>query len=188
MSLTRERLLRHIHPLLETTARSGPSSPTKSTYRVRWRELLGWDDFVSEAQTYWNGLGDEQKEMATTAPTNYWEVIYGDLGFPRPVSREPNLIFPFRALYAAPHNRAISGANDQHAYITTELPDDIVGQPDACLQHDNRLVGIIELKTFWNLTESAILEVLQGSSRADRCLIINRNSSISRRPSWPSGC
>ena len=162
MAITREQFLGHIHVPLQTTAR--PSSPTKSTYRVRWRQLSEWNDFILDARTYWDDLPDTQKSAVLTGvPPNYWDVLVGTLADIAPsVTQEPHLGTPFAVLYSAPHNKAINGAVDDHARITTQLPPTTVGQPDGCFEYDDRLTGIIELKSFWNLTERTILEVLQG--------------------------
>ena len=89
------------------------------------------------------------------------------------LSREPHLRTPFSLLYDAPHNAAIAGAGDEHARIIDQLPEDTVGEPDACLEYDNRLAGVIEVKSFWNLTETGILELLQDSPIFGDSLTLN---------------
>jgi hypothetical protein len=95
---------------------------------------------------------------------NYWDVVADQLSELAPsVSRELHLSTPFSLLYAAPHNKATNGAADNHAKITTNIPDvNIVGQPDSCFLFNGALAGIVEIKSFWNLTDVAILDVLQG--------------------------
>ena len=162
MSITREQFLNHVHPPLESLAR--PSSPTKSTYRVRWRELSEWNDFVSDAQTYWDYLGNvEKSHILTGVSVDYWAYVSRTLTALAPtVSLESHLSTPFSLLYSAPHNETLLGAGDSHARITTQLPTNTVGQPDGCFEFNNTLAGIVELKSFWNITERTILEVLQG--------------------------
>ena len=158
---TRAEFLSHIHaPLQNPTA--GQTSPTKSIYRLRWRELTEWD-FRGEVQAYWDGLAaSEKNEVFDDIPANYWTIILGQLR-QLPFQREPQLSTPFATLYAIPHNRATDGAADDHALLSTGYPDSAVGQPDGSFVIDERLVGIAEIKTFWNITERSIDEVLQGT-------------------------
>jgi hypothetical protein len=164
MSLTREQLLGHVHPPLQSAARR--SSPTKSTYRARWREISEWTDFAAEAQEYWDGLGETEKtQVIPEARATLWDQLSESLAVAMPVvSREGHLLIPFMFKYSIPHNHAIPGAHDLHAQITTNIPDSIIGQPDACFEHDDKIGGVIEVKTFWNLTQQSVLEVIQGSS------------------------
>jgi len=165
MTVTREQLLLQVHEPLQTTAQ--PSSPTKSTCRVRWRQVSEWTEFVSDARTYWNGLPDAEKNAVLVGlADNYWDVVADQLAELAPiVSREPHLSTPFSLLYAAPHNKATNGATDSHAKITANIPDaNLVGQPDSCFLFNGALAGIVEIKSFWNLTQAAILDVLQGLS------------------------
>jgi hypothetical protein len=123
-----------------------------------------WGDFESEAQAYWNALDDSEKEEVISVNPAYWEGIQEHLDELVPtVSRESHLSTPFSLLYASPHNKAIHGAIDDHARLTTQIPDNVVGQPDACFEKDNKLVGIVEIKSFWNVTEASINEVLHST-------------------------
>jgi len=162
MPVTREQFLSQVHPPLDSLGQ--PSSPTKSVFRVRWRELSEWNDFVSGASTYWSNLPNEEKShVLPRVSSGYWEQQYETLtDSASSASQEPHLVTPFALLYSAPHNKAIVGSSDDHARILTQVPSNTVGQPDGSLQFDNQLSGIIELKSFWNLTETTILEVLQG--------------------------
>jgi hypothetical protein len=163
MSLTRQQLLIHVHPPLQSTARR--SSPTKPTYRIRWREICEWTDFVIEAQTYWDGLDDAEKNQMIQTPSNYWDVLEAGLMAAMPsVSRERHLLTPFALKYCVSHNHAVSGARDDHASITIGIPDTIIGQPDACFVYDDNISGIIEIKPFWNLTNESIVQVIQDIS------------------------
>ena len=148
MSLTREQLLTHVHSPLQST--TSPSSPTKSTYRLRWREICEWANFTTEAQEYWNSLDDSEKnQVVPETPISYWDTLSHTLAAVMPsVSREGHLITPFTFLYSGPHNQAIPGARDIHARITTRIPDVTIGQPDACFEYDDKIGGIIEVKTF----------------------------------------
>src|SRR5271169_1286860 len=148
MSVTREEFLSHVHPLLVSTAR--PSSPTKSTYRVRWHQLSEWDDFVTDAQTYWNNLlATEKSQVLPGVSPDYWDHVAGILPAVAPsVSLDPHLATPFTLLYTAPHNQAIAHGSNGHALIATALPPETVGQPDGCFVFNDKLAGIIELKSF----------------------------------------
>ena len=164
MLLTREEFLTHVHQPLNSSA--GPSSPTKGKYRLRWRELSEWSNFTSDAQTYWDNLGGfEKNQELPGVASNYWDVLYSSMAAvddEEGVSRETDLVTPFTNLYSAPHNLAIPGSNDDHAFMTPRRTANIIGDPDGCLKFNNQLAGIIELKTFWKVTETSILEVLEG--------------------------
>jgi hypothetical protein len=163
MSLTREQLLTHVHAPLQSIAQR--SSPTKSTYRVRWREIQEWADFVTEAQEYWDGLDEEEKnQVIPETHIRYWDSLSDSLAaLMDTVWREGHLLTPFNFAYSIPHNHAIPRARDNHARIKTNIPDDIIGQPDAYFEHEDKVGGIIEIKTFWNLTNELIMDVIQGS-------------------------
>ena len=95
---------------------------------------------------------------------DYWDHVAGILPAVAPcVSLEPHLTTPFTLLYTAPHNQAVDRGS-AHALIATALPPETVGQPDGCFVFDDKLAGIIELKSFWNLDAEAIAEVIQGTS------------------------
>jgi hypothetical protein len=161
MSVTREQLLSHIHQPLQSPAR--PASPTKSTYRVRWRELSEWSDFISDAQTYWSDLpADEKNAVLVGLPPTYWDFVARQLSsLLQRVTREAHLFTPFSTLYAAPHNEAVIDAYDDHALITSGVSDSILGAPDACFEFNNELCGVIELKNFWSLNETTVNEVIE---------------------------
>jgi hypothetical protein len=167
---SRAQFLAHIHIPLQTSFAVSPrSSPTKSTYRVCWRDLSEWEDFPSDTQAYWNELDDSEKNAVINVSTDYWENIDEHIADLAPtVSREPHLSTPFSLLYASPHNKATRGASVDHARVTTQVPDNAIGNPDGCLEdNDKRLVGIIEIKSFWNITEASISEVIQGTQFPD---------------------
>jgi hypothetical protein len=166
MLLTRKEFLAHVHQPLESSA--GQSSPTKGKYRLRWRELREWDNFASDAQIYWDNLDDVQKNQELSGVAhNYWDVLYSSMAAvdDESVSREPDLATPFTNLYSAPHNQSIPGSSDDHARMSPRRPANMIGDPDGCLRFNNQVVGIIELKTFWKVTEDTIREVLEGLDR-----------------------
>ena len=163
MSVSREQFLSHVHNPLQSPA--AQSSPTKSTYRVRWRELSEWEDFISDAGTYWDNLAETEKNSVLPGVSDgYWDFMATTINsLATRLRREQHLRTPFSLLYGSPHNVAITDAGDEHAQITDQLPEDTVGEPDACFEYDNRIAGVIEVKTFWNLGETGLVEVLQGS-------------------------
>ena len=95
-------------------------------------------------------------------PANYyWYSVYTILtAGVGPVSQESHLTTPFNVLYSAPHNIAVPGAEEDHALVARRIPSSTVGHPDGCFEYNDQLVGIVELKSFWNLTETSFNEVL----------------------------
>ena len=161
MSITREQLLSHIHEPLQSPAR--PSSLTKSTYRVRWRELSEWTDFTTEANAYWDDLPDFEKNAVLDGlPANYWDFVAGQvLSLMHRVTREAHLLTPFSTLYSALHNKAATDACDDHARITSKVPGTILGALDACFELNGEICGVVELKNFRNLNETTVTEVIE---------------------------
>ena len=179
MPLTREELLTHVHQPLQSTSR--PSSPTKSTHRVRWREIHEWAAFVTEAQEYWDGLdGDEKSQVIPETHARYWDSLSHSVTSAMPdVTREGHLLFPFTLRYSVPHNDVLAGARDNHARISTIIPDVFIGQPDACFEYDDKIGGIIEIKTFWKLTHQSIIDVIQGLPPPSKPTLILGNAPLS---------
>lgn len=163
MSTTRAQFLDRVHQPLHSDTRR--SSPTKSTYRVRWRELAEWTTFAGDALAYWDNLDDaEQNAVLPTVGERYWHQAYETLNNTTPiVTVEDDLGIYFTLLYGAPHNVAIRGASDDHAEFIRRHPD-LTGLPDGCLKFDDRIAGIVEIKTFWNINEDVMREVFQGPS------------------------
>lgn len=163
MTTTRAQFLSHVHTPLQNP-RAIQTSPTKSSFRIRWRELSEWDTFPAEAQAYWDALGDSERNAVINVRPDYWLDTQERLIDIAPTYwREPHLSSPFQLLYVGPHNRATHGASDVHALLTTHIPDSIVGQPDGSFAWEDNFVGVIEIKTFWNITQQTIYEVLQGT-------------------------
>lgn len=96
--------------------------------------------------------------MLTEVPLNFRDVLSRTLAaLTRSVTQEQHLDTLFSLLYCAPHNKAISGVGDDHAHITTKIPATAVGKPDGYFEYHSRLAGIVELKTFWNLTPNDVV-------------------------------
>src|SRR5947207_6859160 len=138
MSLTRQQLLTHVHqPLRPREQRQ--TSPTHSTYRLRWRQITEWTHFTAQAQDYWDSLTNAEKtQVIADTPPSYWNVLNAALANVTPdVRQEADLHQPFTFLYSAPHNTAVPGARDPHARLSSRLPDVHVGIPDGCFQYND---------------------------------------------------
>ena len=166
--LTRDEFLSHVHQgLVHPEANPNKKgSPTKSTQRYRWRELLPWD-VEAEARVYWDALTEDQTTAMLSVPPVYWDVIQLQLDkYRQPLTSEPGLRVPFSNAFQIPHNIAIEGALDVHAEMWTEgaQPDPKpLANADFIMVYDGKLCGVIELKTWWKVTEAEIEEVRQGS-------------------------
>jgi hypothetical protein len=152
---TREEFLDHIHEPLTTPHGDPPKgSPTKSTPRYRWRTLHHWD-VEGDANAYWDGLPEDAKFSNLQVGSGYWDSIESLLidSF-QPRDSEHTLRLPFSVAYRLPLNRAIQGASDAHAEVWDEgsrLQQSPIGNPDFIFVHDGKLMGVIELKTWWKL-------------------------------------
>jgi len=126
---------------------------------------------------------DEKSQVIADAPLSYWNFLNASLAAASQgaISRETHLMDPFTFKYYIPHNQAIEGACHEHACISTNLPDATIGQPDACLKLADKVVGIVKIKTFWNVTEQAVVEVLRGSPLT--AVANHRTRAIIRRSS-----
>jgi hypothetical protein len=170
---TRDEFLSHVHQGLvhpDTGPKKKKGSPTKSTQRYRWRELLPWD-IETESHAYWDALSDDQKTAPLGVPPIYWDVIQLQLDkYRQPLTSEPGLRVPFSNAFQIPHNIAIEDAGDAHAEMWTEgsQPDpQPVANADFIMVYDGKLCGLIELKTWWKVTEAEIEEVRQGTMQAN---------------------
>ena len=175
-SPTRDEFLSHVHArLVNPSGDPAPGSPTKSTMRYRWRELLQWD-VETEAEAYWDGLADNDKNARLAVRPTYWEVVQDQLdSFTQPFSSEPTLRVPFSTALQIPHNIAIRDASDVHAEMWTEgsrLDTPPIGNADFIMVYDGKLTGLIELKTWWKVTEAEIEQVRTGPSRIVQLILM----------------
>jgi hypothetical protein len=117
-SPTRDEFLSHVHQELvhpESNPAKKKGSPTKSTQRYRWRQLLPWD-VEAEAHAYWDALSDDQKTAMVGVSPGYWEFVQLQLNkYRQPLTSEPVLRVPFSNAFQTPHNIAIEDAGDVHA-------------------------------------------------------------------------
>ena len=171
---TREEYLSYVHlPLTNPEGDPPPGSPTKSPMRYRWRELRDWD-VEADANAYWDGMSDSDKQSRLTRVPP-WEVVRMMLAnIVEPFTSEPSLHDPFVTAFRIPHNGAIQGASDAHAEIRSAvsgLDKPPIGNSDLVFVYDNKLTGIIELKTWWNVTEEKIAQVKAGINPVHRELL-----------------
>jgi hypothetical protein len=163
---TRDEFLSHVHQGLvnpETDPNQG--SPTKSTQRYRWRKLLSWDA-EAEARAYGDAL-DEDDKTAILPVAGYWGIaqLQVDSDFEEFAS-EPGLRSPFNAAFKHPHNLAIRGASDEHAEMRSEgskFAQRPIANADYFMVYDGKICGLVELKTWWKVTEAEIEEARSGS-------------------------
>jgi hypothetical protein len=164
---TRDQFLSHVHQgLIHPDPDPPKGSPTKSTQRFRWRELLPWD-VEAEARVYWDSLGEDQKTARLTVTPGLWEVVQLLLeNYRQPWTSELSLRLPFENAFQIPHNIAINDASDVHAEIWTEgsrLDPQPIAKADFIMVYNGQLCGVIELKTWWKVTEADIEEVREGT-------------------------
>ena len=123
--------------------------------RSRSPRLLGCSQRRSTRPPHW------------AVPPGYWDVVQLQLdSYTQPLTSEPGLRVPFSTAFQIPHNLAIRGAGDVHAEMWTEgsQPDpQPIANADFIMVYDGKLCGLIELKTWWKVTEAEIEEVRQGT-------------------------
>jgi hypothetical protein len=163
---TRDEFLSHVHQgLVNPDTDPKKRSPTKSTQRYRWRELLPWD-VEAEARAYWDALGEDDK-TAILPVAGYWGIaqLQVDSDFEEFAS-ESGLRSPFNAAFKHPHNLAIRGASDEHAEMRSEdsnFAQRPTANADYFMIYDGKICGLIEVKTWWKVTEAEIEEARSGS-------------------------
>jgi hypothetical protein len=172
-SPSRDEFLSHVHqelsrpraPETGMDKEKKKGSPTKSTQRHRWRQLKPWD-IEAEARVYWDALGEDQKTATLDVLPRYWDFVHNQLqGYNRPLKSEPGLRVPFSVAFEMPHNLAIRDSEDIHAemWIEGSHPDpQPIANADLIMVYDEKICGLIELKTWWKVTEADIDEVRQG--------------------------
>ena len=99
---TRDEFLNHVHQeLAHPDIEPEKGSPTKSTQRYRWRELLPWD-VEAEARAYWEAVSEDDK-TAILPVAGYWGIAQLQLdSFSQQLTSEPGLRVPFRMLSKHP--------------------------------------------------------------------------------------
>ena len=165
---TREEFLNHVHqPLINPQGDPLGGSPTKSTMRYRWRNLRDWD-IEADAREYWGKVNDLDKQaLLTNILQAHWEFVRLQLiNMREPFTAEPSLHGPFEVAYRTGHNGAIHGASDAHAEIRSSAAgldgEPPIGNSDFIFTYNNKLTGIIELKTWWKVDPNQIDDVRAG--------------------------
>jgi len=167
-SPTRDEFLGYVHqPRRNRDGDPLPGSPTKSTTRYRWRELRGWD-VERDATAYLADLPDADKTQTLDVPPAFWSTIEHLLRISgRHLTAEATLKVPFSNAFRDPLNTAIEGASDAHAEMWSEgsrLAKEPVGNADFIMVYEGKLTGLVELKTWWNVTNAEIDDVRAGPS------------------------
>jgi hypothetical protein len=147
--------------------RETPTSPTVSPFRIAWTEASEWNTYRRDVFQFFNSLLPEE-HAAIVDPGDYMAERYEILeGLLEPTS-EHGLQDPIQVLFHYPHNRAARpiAASHVHAKIKPYEASKyhLVGDPDYVFVHDERVVGAIELKTFWSVTAQQIDDVFTGKS------------------------
>jgi hypothetical protein len=139
----------------------------------------------ADALAYCDTLRD--KDATLEVDPAHWRVVQSQFGgFTQPFTLEPTLRVPFSNAYHTPHNIAIRGASDVHAEIWAEgsrLEQPPIGNADFLFVYDGKLVGVIELKTWWKVTEAQIEDVKAGTCMRGVWLM-RRSRTIRRNSSW----
>ena len=145
--------------------RETPTSPTVSPFRIAWTEVSEWNTYRQDVFQFFNSLPPEE-HAAIVDPGDYMAERYEILeGLLEPTS-ELELHDPIQVLFHYPHNRAARpiAASHVHASIKPYSASKyhLVGDPDYVFVYDERVVGAVELKTFWSVTAQQIDEVFTG--------------------------
>ena len=191
--VSRDEFLSHVHNALSHPRIPGSDpprkkgSPTKSTQRARWRELLSWD-VEAEASEYWDALGDGDKQAPVTI-AGYWDFTQLQLDtYSVEITSEPALRDPFSTAFRVPQNIAIQGAADCHAEMRvtgTDSEPQPLAYADFFMVYDGKVCGLIELKTWWKVTEEEINQVRDGNRPSTE--LFNRSARAGGwSASWPS--
>jgi len=114
-------------------------------------------------------VDDDKHARLVTVTAAHWQFVRTMLNsFTQPFTSEPTLRDPFSTAFRSGHNLAIHGASDVHAEIWSEasgLDEPPIGNADLIFVYDNKLTGIIELKTWWKVNQTQIEEVKAGTYR-----------------------
>jgi hypothetical protein len=129
--------------------------------------LHHWDVEI-DGNAYWEGLPEDDKSARLRVNSAYWESVESTTtSSNQPRMSERALMTPFSTAYIIPHNEAIKGGSDAHAEVWDDgslLEPSPVANPDFFFVYDGKLTGVIELKTWWKVTENEIEEVKDGKS------------------------
>ena len=171
-------------------------SPTLSSSRVRWVQLFEWINFRNDFTQFWRSLPEEEKNEYITDTAfldQYRQLIRMSLVNP---TNEDMLSQHLDMKYSNPHNLTAHPRptmSHNHAkiirrdsfYQTFGWPDYLFVEQDG---FPRRLYLVMELKTFWKVTQEAIAEVLNGDASFPPGSDINRDGPRDRVPLRKIGC
>jgi|SRR5271170_5397293 len=165
-SPTRDEFLNYVHTPLVHPGAPSDGSPTKSATRYPWKELHHWD-VEADAMAYWDTLPDKDA-MLEVSPA-YWGFVQTQLSdLTQRFTSEPTPTVPFNKSYQTLHDTSIQGASDAHAHIWSQaflVENPLIGNADFVFVYNGKIVGVIELKTWWKVTEAQIEDVKAGTYR-----------------------
>jgi hypothetical protein len=123
----------------------------------------------ADAREYWEGVSNDDKQARLVGVmAGHWQVVRTMLdSFNQSFTMESAIRGPFEAAFRSGHNAAVVGASDAHAEIwsdTTDLDGEPpIGNGDLLFVYNNKLTGIIELKTWWKVNPGQIDDVKAGT-------------------------
>jgi hypothetical protein len=165
-AMSRQHVLETANAPLQRGYRETPTSPTVTPFRIHWREISEWTTYREDVFQFMNSL--PPRELAAIVdPDHTVDTRHRSLTGLSPPTAELGLMLPLHILFHGPHNVAAEpiGARDRHAQIEPYQSASFrgfVGDPDYGFIYNERVVGAVELKTFWSVTARQIDEVLNG--------------------------
>lgn len=139
-------------------------SPTLSSKRTRWLALGEWTAFAADFRAFWNSVTQEEKDQLLFTVEGlvfYNQTVLTNLHQP---TNEDMLSVHLDRRYLDPHNWTITRSHSK--IIRRDDGYGLVGKPDYLFIADNSptptLHGVMELKTFWKVSEISITELLDG--------------------------
>jgi hypothetical protein len=139
-------------------------SLTLSSLRTRWLELAEWTTFPDDYKLFWQSVSQQEKDELLFNVGNL--IFYRDtvLASLEPPTNEDMLSAHLDARYANPHNWVITQSHSK--IIRRDDGYGLVGKPDYLFIANNASVptlhAVMELKTFWKVTNDSIIELLDG--------------------------
>jgi len=137
-----------------------------------------------DASNYWAALPPHEKTAQLTVRPAYWDVVQDQLDGETNVGSENALCNLFNIAFRLPHNTAIVGSADEHADIRLEgtVDPQPLSNSDFFMMHNDVLCGLIELKTWWKVTDGEIDQVRQGNP--PKSLLTTRHCAQKWHPPW----
>jgi hypothetical protein len=160
-------------------------SPTLSSVRTRWLELAEWTTFPNDCELFWQSVSQEEKDELLF--TIDYLRLYNDVNLAalQPPTNEDMLSAHLDARYSNPHNWVITPSHSK--IIRRDDGYGLVGKPDylfiAQNAHVPTLHAVMELKTFWKVTDNSITELLDGQE--PRAKVMLNDQTYRQRPNGP---